>query len=121
MAQGGVRTWLKAGVGVALLALASCAAPSPAPAPRPPQSSASGPPVVAAPPPPMVSHPRDACGAAPLQYLVGKPRTEIPVPVDPSRRRVICSSCTMTRDVVSYRQTIIYDAETGLVKSVSCG
>jgi len=64
---------------------------------------------------------RDACGASELQYLVGKPRADIPVPVNPSRRRVVCSTCVMTQDVVPSRQTIIYDASTGLVTSVRCG
>ncbi|HEX7799602.1 MAG TPA: proteinase inhibitor i78, partial [Asticcacaulis sp.] len=34
----------------------------------------------------------DQCGAQPLQYLVGRPRTDIPVPLDPSTRRVVCST-----------------------------
>jgi hypothetical protein len=117
MAQGSVtRTWALA----VLIALGSCAeqakpppqAPAPAPAPPPPPQA------VAPQPPPA---PRDSCGAAPLQYLVGKPRTDIPVPVNPSRRRVICSTCVTTHDIVSSRQTIVFDAQSGLVSSVKCG
>ena len=35
----------------------------------------------------------DTCGASKLQYLVGKPKEEAPVPADLSKRRVYCSSC----------------------------
>jgi hypothetical protein len=124
MAQGGVRAWsAKAGALVALLALASCAtpAPPPAPAPRPAPTPPppAPPPVAVTPAPPPV--PPDACGAQPLQYLVGKPHTQIPVPVYPERRRVICSTCVMTQDYVTWRQTIIFDSATGLIKSVRCG
>jgi hypothetical protein len=82
------------------------------------------------PPPPIVLFPapisvppppdRDQCGAWELQDLVGKPRTEIPVPVDPSRRRVVCSTCPMTMDFNAGRLTIVYDAATNLVTRVSC-
>ena len=74
------------------------------------------PPALIVPPPP-----KDACGAADLQSVVGKPRTEIPVPLDPSLRRVACSTCPVTQDYVPSRQTIIYDSDTGLVTSVKCG
>ncbi len=65
--------------------------------------------------------PPDECGAQPLQYLIGKPHTQIPVPLNPNRRRVICSSCVMTQDFVPTRQTIIFDSVTGLVREVKCG
>jgi hypothetical protein len=124
MAQGGLNTAL-----LMALTLAACAAPSsqtPPPAPAastaPPQAPPppAPPPEVSTPPAPTPP-PKDACGASDLQYLVGKPRTDIPVPVNPSRRRVVCSSCVMTQDVVPFRQTIIYDASTGLVTGVRCG
>jgi len=104
----------------ALIALGSCAEPSkptppaPAPAPAPPPPSQA----VAPQPPPA---PRDSCGAAPLQYLVGKPRTEIPVPVIPARRRVVCSACVISHDYIPSRQTITFDVQTGLVTQVKCG
>jgi hypothetical protein len=116
MAQGNLKRW----GALALIALASCAAP--ARSPSPPPVAMAPPPAPSsrvAPPPPR--GPADACGALPLQYLVGKPRTEIPVPVYPNRRRVVCSTCFMTQDYLEYRQTIIYDVDTGLVKSVRCG
>jgi hypothetical protein len=104
---------------IALIALGSCAAPAkPPPPPAAAPAPAPPPPPVAPQPPPA---PKDSCGAAPLQYLVGKPRTDIPVPVNPSRRRVVCSTCVMTHDYISTRQTIAYDAQTGLVTAVKCG
>jgi hypothetical protein len=124
MAQGGLR------VGVLMaLALTACAAPS-SQTPPPAPAASTAPPQTPPPPapPPDVSTPltpppppKDACGASDLQYLVGKPRTDIPVPVNPSKRRVVCSSCVMTQDFVPFRQTIIYDANTGLVTAVRCG
>ena len=127
MAQGGVRIAL-----LAALALAACEGPGATPPPAPTPSSQT--PARPAPPPnespapppraagtPAASPPGDSCGASALQYLVGKPRTDIPVPVNPNRRRVICSTCMATQDVVPYRQTITYDTNTGLVTSVKCG
>ena len=117
MAQGSVKIWAI----TALIAVGACTAPAreapsagseamaaPAPAPQP----------VAPRPPPR---PADSCGAAALQYLVGKPRTDIPVPVNPSMRRVVCSTCMITQDYVEGRQTITYDTQSGLVTSVRCG
>ena len=63
----------------------------------------------------------DRCAAAGLQYLVGRPRTEIPVPLDPGKRRVVCSSCIITQDYRPDRQTITFDTDSGLIKSVACG
>src|SRR4051812_36622453 len=83
------------------LALASCsstAPPEPAPA-YPPVTAApprSSPPPVAAIQPTRPS--RDQCGADALQALVGRPRTEIPVPVQPDRWRVACTTCPVTED-----------------------
>ncbi|WP_443749144.1 proteinase inhibitor i78 [Asticcacaulis solisilvae] len=62
----------------------------------------------------------DTCGAAALQYLVGKPRTEIPVPLQPSQRRVVCSTCVTTQEFRADRQTIVFDSDTGLITSVKC-
>lgn len=112
--------------GIVLLALmGACAAP---PAKAPPPATTAPSPVPRAPtpaPPPQVNlapaTPKDACGAEPLQYLVGKSRTEIPPPLAPNRRRVVCSTCAVTQDYAPYRQTITYDAATGLVTSVKCG
>ncbi len=103
----------------ALLALAACASP-PASTPLPPLPPP--PPVPAAPPAPepATPAPADRCGARDLQYLVGRPRTEIPVPVEPGHRRVACTTCPMTRDYREDRQTILFDEASGLVTSVAC-
>ncbi len=63
----------------------------------------------------------DQCGAGDLADLVGKPRTDIPVPVDPSHRRVYCTTCMVTQDYDPTRLNIVFDAQTGIVKTVKCG
>ncbi|HEX6866604.1 MAG TPA: I78 family peptidase inhibitor [Caulobacteraceae bacterium] len=73
------------------------------------------------PPPPPPPEPPDYCGAKPLQYLVGKHRTEIPVPVNPSTRRVTCTTCPVTMDYSAYRLNIFYEQSTGIIKEVKCG
>lgn len=94
------------------------AAPPPAPAPPapPPPISLPPAPISVAPPPPP-----DQCGAYELAGLVGKPRTQIPIPVNPARRRVVCTTCPRTEEFQPYRLTIEYDAATGLVTKVGCG
>jgi hypothetical protein len=107
-----------------LLALASCASPPPKPAaPPPPPETPTVAPVQspASPLRPPPERPRDACGAYELQSLVGKPRSEIPIPVDPSRRRVACTTCAVTQDFREDRLNIFFDPDTGIVKSVTCG
>jgi hypothetical protein len=99
-----------------LMALFACATPEPQPAPAPPP-----PPKVEAPPPMPAEEPKDSCGAKPLQYLVGKPKGEIPVPVDPTKRRVTCTSCPVTMDYSPERLNILFDADTGIIKEVKCG
>ena len=64
---------------------------------------------------------RDTCGAAALAGLVGRPRTQIPVPVDLTRRRVACTACPVAPDVRLDRVNILYDAQTGLVTKITCG
>ncbi len=119
MAQGSVRIWAVA----ALIALCACSSPSP-PVPPPPEQATAAPPAAPRPAPPVSPRPPPKpsdCGAAALQYLVGKPHTDIPVPVNPGMRRVVCSTCMITQDYVAGRQTITYDTQTGLVTSVRCG
>jgi hypothetical protein len=103
-------------LGAATLLLAACAetpppAPPPALAPAPPPPS----------PPPRPTPARDSCGAAALQGLVGRPRTEIPVPVDPNLQRVACSTCPVTQDYNPERLNFFFDAETGVIREVKCG
>ena len=102
---------------LAVLGLAACAAaPSSTPAASsPPPIEAL--PTIPLPPPP----PADACGARDLQWLVGQPRSRIPVPTDPSKRRVACTTCPVTMDYRPDRLNIFFDAETGIVKEVKCG
>ena len=102
---------------LAILGLSACAgAPPSAPATSPP-SRVSRAPTIPLPPPPSP----DSCGASQMQWLVGKPRSEIPVPTDPSRRRVACTTCPVTLDYSATRLNIFFDAETGIVKEVKCG
>jgi len=63
----------------------------------------------------------DACGAAEAQGLVGRPRSEIPVPVQPALQRVACTTCPMSEDVNPRRLNFLFDADTGLVAEVKCG
>ncbi len=64
---------------------------------------------------------QSTCEAPSLVYLIGKPRTQIPVPVDPSRRRVSCTTCPVTEDFRPERTDILFDQNTGLVTAVKCG
>lgn len=63
----------------------------------------------------------DLCRAAELQWLVGRPRMEIPVPVDLSNRRVACTTCPITEDHIPTRLNIFFDQQTDRVQSVRCG
>lgn len=63
----------------------------------------------------------DLCKANELQWLVGKPRTEIPVPVEVVNRRVVCTTCPVTEEYSAYRLNIFFDLETDLVEQVRCG
>lgn len=103
-----------------LLALvaASCA-PAPLISPRPPQPSPAGP--APAPAPPAATPARDSCGAAALQALIGRPRTEIPVPLYPDRERVACTTCPITQDYRPDRLDIFFDEATGIIRQIRCG
>ena len=113
MAQGSLR-WAAAALIVAVGACTEPAKPPPAPPPPPPAPAPAPPPVVA----PPQAH--DSCGADRLQYLIGHPHTDIPVPVNPNLRRVVCSSCVVTQDYNAARMTIVFDTQSGLVRSVKC-
>ena len=99
-----------------ILGLSACAA-APAALPAPPPARIVDAPTIPLPPP---SQP-DACGARDLQWLVGQPRSRIPVPTDPSKRRVACTTCPVTMDYRPDRLNIFFDAETGIIKEVKCG
>jgi hypothetical protein len=63
----------------------------------------------------------DLCKAGEFQWLVGRPRTEIPVPVEVVNRRVACTSCPVTEDYSPYRLNIFYNSQSDLVEQVRCG
>lgn len=105
-----MRRWL---IALTVLALAGCST-APEPAPPPPVAAPPAPPP---PPAPIV----DACGASGLQHLVGRPRTEIPVPVRPERQRVACSTCPVTMDFDPTRLNFFFEATTGRITEVRCG
>ena len=98
-------------------ALAACATTSPPPPPPKPTVEAPAP--VAAPPAPKPA--ADQCGLSELDGLVGRPTTEIPIPLEPGRRRVVCETCPRTMEFAPNRQTVLFDAATGRVTSVACG
>ncbi len=117
MGKEGVRqapSWMA--LALVLTALAACAN-------RPPQWAAPAPtitPVTLAKAAPEAGKP-DLCNAQSLTYLIGRPRIEIPIPVDPSRRQVVCTTCIAPEDQSDTRQRILFDAETGLITAVGCG
>lgn len=98
-----------------LAGLTACAS-TPEPDPPPPPPPREEPPPKAPPPPPP-----DTCGARDLQWLVGQPKSKIPVPIDPSKRRVACTTCPVTMDFSPTRLNIFFDETTGIVKEVRCG
>ena len=61
------------------------------------------------------------CRAGEMQWLVGRSRRDIPVPVDVVNRRVACTTCPVTEDYSPYRLNIFYNAQTSVVERVSCG
>lgn len=100
----------------AILALAACstAAPPPQAAPPPPMAT----PAPARPAPQLAE---DSCGARAVQHLVGRLRSEIPVPVNPDLQRVACATCPVTMDFNPSRLNFFFDAETGRIKEARCG
>ena len=113
MEQGGVKSLWSL---TAVLMLAACGSGAGAPSVSPPPVS----------PPPIPAYdarpvPRDQCGAEALQHLIGQPRTEIPVPVDVTSRRVACTTCPLTEDYSPSRLNILYDRDSGRVERVYCG
>ncbi len=94
-----------------LVLLGACASEVSAPTPPRPQD----------PPPRPAPAPVDQCGASQAQGLIGRHRSEIPVPVNPGLQRVACTTCPVTMDFHPRRLNFFYDAETGLIKEVRCG
>jgi hypothetical protein len=111
--------------GLCLLLVAGCNGAEPKAAQAPVGPPKVDPPAMSATPPPLgqVVPPSAAepCDKASLAYLIGKPRSLIPVPVDPSLRRVACTTCPVTEDYHPNRTNILFDAQTGLVTTLKCG
>lgn len=100
------------------LTLAACTGPPPSEPPFPgqePSAPAQATPTLNWSPPP------DACGAYELQSLIGKPRTEVPVAIDPGRQRVACTTCPLGGEDDPERLNFLFDADTGLIKQIRCG
>ena len=109
-------------LGAGLMALSACASPPPTRSAQPgsaPRISPTERPYQSEPAARSVN--ADMCKAGDLQWLVGKPRSEIPVPVDVVNRRVACTTCPVTEDYSPYRLNIFYNQQTGIVERVSCG
>ncbi len=103
---------------IALLALAACSTPaSDASAPRAIARAQINLPTGTRPTNPTA----DLCRAGDLQWLVGKPKTDIPVPVDVVNRRVTCTTCPVTEDYSPYRLNIFFNDRTDIVEQVRCG
>jgi len=107
MVEGGLR-WM--GLGLLAIVVASCGGSSS------PATTSSGP-IQPAPPSPAA----DLCGAGELQWLVGRSRTDIPVPVNFDSRRVTCTTCPLTEDYSESRLNILFNRETALIERVYCG
>ncbi|GAA0771203.1 hypothetical protein GCM10009434_13290 [Brevundimonas olei] len=118
--------------------MAACASPPPRYPTQPTAPAATPPPPVSSTERPYLSEPGVAtsarsgsdrstaagakmCNADEFQWLVGKPRSEIPVPVDVVNRRVACTTCPITEDYSPYRLNIFYNRQTGLIEQVRCG
>lgn len=106
-------TWI---IGLSAFVLTACASESapPPPPPAPPPVAETRP---EPPPPPMA----DSCGLKAARKLVGKNRSEIPVPVNPALQRVACTTCAVTMDFNPNRLNFFFDAQTGVIKEVKCG
>jgi hypothetical protein len=112
-------------VGLSLALVAGCNGAEPKASQAPVAPPKVDPPPVSATPPPLARFApptsSEPCDRASLAYLVGKPRSLIPVPVDPSLRRVACTTCPVTEDYRPDRTDILFDAQTGLVTALKCG
>jgi hypothetical protein len=100
----------------ALMTLAACSTAPDSPPTAPPASTPPPPPAAPAPEPSA-----DACHAKAYQHLVGRPRSEVPIPVKPELQRVACATCPITMDYNPERLNFFFDAATGIIKEVRCG
>jgi hypothetical protein len=103
---------------------AATQAQAPETPPAQPPAPAPVPQVLPAPPlrsPIPQPQPGDQCGAMQARALIGRPRTLIPVPLDPRRQRVACTTCPITEDFDPSRLNFFFDAQSGLIRQVRCG
>jgi hypothetical protein len=107
-------------VGLALF-LVSCSSGAPTPAPMPAPTTPTAPPAIALPATPLATSDKDQCGLKDAQAFVGKKRTDLPAPVDPSRWRVACTTCPVTMDYRPDRLNILFNPDTGVIQQVKCG
>jgi hypothetical protein len=123
MDTSGVTRFVSLALLLGLVACADARKPAPPLAPTATYGPAPSVAVASAAPatPPQPRPAPDQCGLDELRGLVGRSRLEIPIPIEPGRRRVLCETCPRSEDVVAGRQTVLFDARTGLVTSVSCG
>ena len=89
-----------------------------APAPRVIERAQMNPPVGSRMP---TGQTEDFCKAGEMQWLVGRTKAEIPVPVDVVNRRVTCTTCPVTQDFSPYRLNVFYDEKTEVIEQVRCG
>jgi len=103
---------------MALAALSACSTPAAdGPGPRAVEKAQRSRPVGARP----INPTADMGRAGEMQWLVGKPKTDIPVPVDVVNRRVTCTTCPVTEDFSPHRLNIFFNDQTGIVEQVRCG
>lgn len=72
------------------------------------------------PPPVPAEPPSDACGAAALQYLVGRPQSALAAMTFPQTTRLIGPDMAVTMDYSAERLNIRYDRR-GIITAVECG
>ena len=70
---------------------------------------------------PVATAETDQCGAADHQWLVGENRSRIPEEPAGATWRITCTGCPVTQDYSPQRMNILFDQETDIVTSVSCG
>jgi len=63
----------------------------------------------------------DACGAGRHQWLVGRPRSDIPPRQAGADWRIACTGCPITMDHRPERMNIFYDERSGTIEEVRCG
>jgi hypothetical protein len=103
---------------IGLVALAACTTPaSDAPAPRAVEEAQLNQPIGVR----QTSPTTDLSRAGEMQWLVGKPKSDIPVPVDVVNRRVTCTTCPVTEDYAPTRLNIFFNEQTSIVEQVRCG